>query len=169
MLRPGYYGSLSWSIGSSPSEFIRFRMHEGGMELTYKYRQAGDDEWHEVNERVPFAFTGQHLGGRRRWFMCLSCGRRCGVLYGGTHFRCRKCWNLAYASQHESPSSRAISKAQKLRRRLGGSESLDDPFPERPKGMHRRTYQRLRAEGEALDMQADAMLAVYMGAFLGRH
>jgi hypothetical protein len=35
--------------------------------------------------------------------------------------------------------------------------------------MHRRTYQRLRAEGEALDMQADAMLAVYMGAFLGRH
>lgn len=168
MLRPGYRGSLSWNVGGSPSGSISFHMHQSGMELIYKYRKAGEDEWRDVSETIPFAFTGQHLGGRRRWFVCLSCGRRCGVLYGGTHYRCRKCWNLAYASQSESPSSRAISKAQKLRRRLGGSESLDDAFPKRPKGMHRRTYQRLRAKGEALDMQADAMLAGYMAIFLGR-
>lgn len=167
MLRPGYCGSLSWNRGGEPAGDIRFRMHESGMELIYKYRSAGEDEWRDVNEFVPFAFTDQHLGGRRRWFQCKSCRRLCAVLYGGTHYRCRKCWNLAYQTQNEDPASRAIMKAGKLRKRLGGSECTEDPFPDKPKGMHWRTYERLRSKGEALDERAEYLGWTRLGRLLG--
>jgi len=155
MLRPGYHGSLSWNCGGEPAGTIRFEMHDFGIQLIYKYRSAGEDEWRDVNEIIPFAYTDQHLGGRRRWFQCKSCSRLCAVLYGGTRYRCRKCWNLAYQSQHNDAPSRALAKAQKLRRRLGGSEDMDDFFPEKPKGMHWRTYNGLRTRMEALDETAD--------------
>lgn len=166
MLQPGYYGSLSWNRGGEPSGNIRFRMYESSMELIYKYRAHGGGEWREVNETVPFAYTVQRLGGRRRWFVCLSCGGKCAVLYGGTHYRCRKCWNLAYQSQHEAPYQRALSKAQKFRQRLGGSLCTDDPFPEKPKGMHWRTYDRLAERGEALDEQAERAGLAMFGALM---
>jgi hypothetical protein len=165
LLRPGYYGSLSWSFGGRPSGDIRFRMHESSIELIYKFRKAGGD-WEDVQEHVPFSFTEQHLGGHRRWFMCLSCRRKCAVLYGGTHYRCRKCWNLAYTSQHEQPYQRAVSKAQKLRQRLGGSASLDEPFPPKPKGMHWRTYNSLRKRGERFDDQAENLTLVMFARFI---
>ncbi len=166
MLRPGYHGQLSWNYGGKPSGNINFRMHVDSIELIYGYRKADEDEWLEVREHVPFAFTAQNFGGQRRWFVCLSCGRKCAVLYGGTHYRCRKCWNLAYQSQHELPHFRALSQAQKYRRRLGGSECTYDPFPERPKGMHRRTYNRIRERGEGLDEQADRLAVAMFGKLL---
>ena len=52
---------------------------------------------------------------------------------------------LAYASQQESPRSRVISRSRKIRMRLGGSPDVLQPFPKRPRGMHQRTYMRLRA------------------------
>jgi hypothetical protein len=41
---------------------------------------------------------------------------------------------------------RGVFKAQKIRTRLGGSVNLFEPFPEKPKRMHWRTYLRLRGE-----------------------
>jgi hypothetical protein len=41
-----------------------------------------------------------------------------------------------------------LAKAQAVRERLGGSPSLDDPFPEKPRGMHWRTYRKLQAQDE---------------------
>ncbi len=37
--------------------------------------------------------------------------------------------------------------ARAIGRRLGGSINLLEPFPERPKGMHRETYARWRRKG----------------------
>jgi hypothetical protein len=40
-----------------------------------------------------------------------------------------------------------MRKAQKIRRRLGGSGSLDEPFPDKPASMHWRKYLRIQEMG----------------------
>lgn len=49
----------------------------------------------------------------------------------------------AIKSQHESHLDRQISKAHTIRTKLGGEAGLLTPFPDRPKGMHRKSYQKL--------------------------
>jgi hypothetical protein len=44
--------------------------------------------------------------------------------------------------------ARSVPQARKIRMRLGDGVDLLAPFPA-PKGMHRRTFQRLRARAEA--------------------
>jgi len=76
------------------------------------------------------------------WFLCPGCGRRCAVLHWQGRARCRRCARLAYRSQSESPSDRALRRARAIRRSLGGSGDLSESLPPRPKGMRRPTYIR---------------------------
>lgn len=85
------------------------------------------------------------------------CGRRVAMLHcAGELFACRRCYGLAYASQHEGLRHRGLVKAQKIRMRLGGSLDILEEFPDRPRGMHRRTYKRLR---DAHDLAAARPMA----------
>ena len=61
-------------------------------------------------------------------------------------YLCRKCHNLAYPCQRESPVDRAFRRANLIRIRLGGEPGTAYPFPRRPKHMHRRTYNDLEYE-----------------------
>jgi hypothetical protein len=61
------------------------------------------------------------------------------------HMACRRCFGLAYASQREPVRRRGLMKAQKIRMGLGGSPSMMDRFPDRPKGMRWKTYNQLQA------------------------
>jgi hypothetical protein len=61
----------------------------------------------------------------------------------GKYFLCRHCYDLSYQSQREDKMHRALHRAQDIRRRLGGSASMMEPFPEKPKGMHYDTYMGL--------------------------
>ncbi len=51
---------------------------------------------------------------------------------------------LAYESQQQTEFLRGLRKAQKIRVRLGGTPNLLHPFPEKPKGMHWRSYRRIK-------------------------
>ena len=99
---------------------------------------------------VEMDWTRLPSGGKRPWFRCPSCGRRCGVLYSlGSRIICRKCGGLSYESQYEPKYFGALRKALKIRGRLGGSANMTEPFPSRPRYMHRRTYECLRRRYEA--------------------
>jgi hypothetical protein len=149
-LRVGQFFSWSWTCGGEPSGNINVRTEANAVVLMYRSRSYGATEWKSVEQRVPIIWTACHLGGRRPWFVCSVysggryCGRRVALLFSaGELFACRRCYGLAYASQHEAVHHRGLGKAQKVRMRLGGSPSMLEPFPDKPKGMHWCTYERL--------------------------
>jgi hypothetical protein len=170
-LSPGQHFSWSWTRGVEPAGSIRVRTECDAVVLIYRSGSWSASEWKSIEQRVPITWTACHLGGQRPWFVCSVysngryCGRRVAVLYcAGELFACRRCYGLAYASQQETPRDRNIGQARKIRMRLGGGPSLLDPFPPKPKRMHWRTYQRLRARAQA----AEGMSFAYTERWLSR-
>lgn len=107
--------------------------------------------------------TTCHFGGTRQWFLCPLCDQRCAILYP---VHCRKCLGARYAIERKSPESRRISKALKIRAALGQKDGgLIAPFPARPKGMHQKTYERIKGEAEEIEAQ----IGLDNGKFLERY
>ena len=129
----GFPVSLSWSYGGDPVGSIGLQATADGVRLFYRTRR-NDDEWYDVDETIPTVWTPTRFGGRRQWFICLKCGRRCRILYGGSRFRCRRCHRLSYSSQAESRADRATRAMFKIVRRLDPEENCND-LPPKPKGM----------------------------------
>ena len=122
------------------------------LQLSYRHRRNGG-EWQDIEERVPVVRVRCRFGGTRPYFVCpgvvsgKACGRRVVKLYGADrYFLCRHCYRLPYASQNESEIDRVARRANNIRMRLGGEPGLAWAFPVRPKGMWRRTYDRLYRE-----------------------
>jgi hypothetical protein len=72
------------------------------------------------------------------------------VLYlapGRARFACRRCGRLRYRSQRETMTTRWQRRAERIWARLGG-ESFIDGHIHKPKGMHRRTFNRLMDEAD---------------------
>jgi hypothetical protein len=151
--RLGYLESsrlFSWAWTRDGERVASISVEAGHHSVTLKYRiRSYGEDWSDVEQRVAIAWTPCRFGGARPWFMCsvqsngVYCGRRVTKLYGvGRLFACRHCYRLAYTSQQESARDRGLWKAQKIRIRLGGSAIMLD-FPDKPTGMHWRTYDRL--------------------------
>ena len=137
-------GTITWTNGDSVTASVSVSGDGDGITLTYVVAKQ------EIKERISLSNTPLHLGGYRSWFLCPGCDRRVAVLYGGKRFRCRHCLNLRYQSQRETPRFRAISRIQRVRKKLGGTDNLLQPALGRPRYMHCRTYQQLiREEAEA--------------------
>jgi len=143
LLKPRSWFSLRWSRAGRETGSIRGAMigdaKPEGVILTYRHRSGPGNEWEDVHEPVSLDWTACNFGGERPWFVCpgAGCGRRVGLLYGpGRYFLCRHCYDLVYESQREDKMHQALRRAQNIRRRLGGSANMMEPFPEKPKGMH---------------------------------
>ncbi len=107
------------------------------LELDYNTRLWGEKE--RVNYKIRLDYTQPHFGGYRFWFICPIKQIRAGVLYhpyGGKYFVSRQASNLKYASQSEGYADRAINRMWKAKNKLEYEYC-------RPKGMHRKTYERL--------------------------
>ncbi|PBB77888.1 hypothetical protein CK218_27685 [Mesorhizobium sp. WSM3879] len=150
LLAPGRRAELTWDVGGRPSGSIGIFTGEGSLELTHR-RRGTAQAWQQIREVIALDSTEQHFGGERHWFICPCCGRRCATLYAGEQFRCRLCLDLSYRSQSEDPRTRCLSKARKLRQRLGGSANLPLQLFDKPTGMHWRTYNRLYEKALVLE------------------
>ena len=160
LLMSGRWFTLRWLRGDRETGSIRGAV-EGNVRaerviLLYRHRNGPGGEWEDVGEPVPLSWTACNLGGERPWFICpgAGCGRRVAILYGpGKYFLCRHCYDLVYQSQRDNAMYRALHRAQDIRRQLGGSANMTEPFPEKPKGMHHETYMRLWWEHHEAEME----------------
>jgi hypothetical protein len=145
----------------------RFELRDPGLPLP---TPLSDDELKEMmkavtldNQILRITHLPWHFGGNRSYFLC-DCGRRVGTLYRppGHPWRCRKCYQLTYATRQAAPRQRLILKAQKVREQLGGKLGVLDVFPDKPKGMHWRRYDRLRRFHDQAVENSLAMLSPYI-------
>ena len=165
LLKPGQSYSLSWNMNGEPSGNITYMANEGHLFLDFKARDYGEEEWTPVKQTIRFDYTHVNFDGQRQWLVCPRCQRRCRILYGGGRFYCRKCYRLKYQSQSEDSAQRAITRAQATRKRLGGFEGIDDPFPTKPKGMHWKTYNRLAEADDEAGQRWDAAMMGFIAEF----
>ena len=160
-LRPGWAGNWQWTRDGERAAWIGLRAELDQLRLIYRVRVGGGD-WQDVAENVRIVRVACRYGGMRPYFECPGvvngrvCGRRIAKLYGhGRYFLCRHCYRLVYASQSEGELDRKLRRANKIKQRLGGEPGLAYPFPDRPKGMWRRTYERLHDQTFEIEMRAD--------------
>lgn len=106
----------------------------------------------ETSMFIEIISTPGGYGGVRYWFRCprSSCARRCSVLYreratNARAFTCRVCSGLRYATQVLGKSELTLHR---VARRLVRLRFTPGHPITRPKGMHRRTFDRLRREIE---------------------
>lgn len=122
---------------------------------------------------VPVIYTRPHFGGRRAWFRCPNCSRRCTLVYGrNRQWGCRCCWRANYPSQKEDRLDRLVRRAGALRRRLGDA-TIDHVHcvgipPDKPRGMHWRTYDRLTADLEHVEREIARLFHEQARRLLGR-
>lgn len=168
MLKPGKASSITWSRDGRTTGITGVIAHEDAVELI-GFARDHEGKLKPVSQWVSLVETDTQFGGRRKWFCCPGCGRRCRVLYGGSRYLCRQCRGLVYASQFEQPQYRSLRRAQSIRRRLGGSGDITDPFPAKPKHMHWSTYARLQDLDEELQDSWAAGMMVWIRESFPRH
>ena len=110
-----------------------------------------------VHAWIDFAWTFPFCGGRRLWFVCPSCGRRCGVVYLAKKVACRKCHSLLYPCQMETGGSKGLALLQRWRLKVneGG---------EKPRYMHSDKYYAYK---DRIDERETASLLQLFGGIRG--
>ena len=164
LLTPGRAFGWQWNVCGREVFSIQARSEAERLILNYRTRSRGG-EWQPKEYPVYLEWTNCTLGGRRPWFLCPTngCGRRVAVLFGASIFACRHCQKLAYECQRETDDDRAARRADTIRRRLGWGAGIANPEGGKPKGMHWRTFVRLKAEYSVYANVAWAGIAERLG------
>lgn len=140
-VRDGSQWAMTVTPWRQPTAYLRIQRRAG--ELIVQFDSGNV-------RRVPVEDAPCRFGGSRAWLRCTWCDGRAAVLYLVGHaFKCRRCAGLAYPSQLEQAHARAVRSHDKIKARLIG------PHGTKPKGMHWRTFERLRAELERRRQVAD--------------
>ena len=146
------YRSFGWQWLRSGKVVASIQVHTetNRVILNYRHQSKGED-WKDESYPVNLVWTTCHLGGKRPWFLCPAqgCGRRVAILYCGGIFACRQCYRLTYPSQRETRYYRAMHRADKIRDRLGWKPGILNDHGPKPRGMHWRTFERLKKEHDA--------------------
>ena len=126
-LESTFSGNISWinSLGRK-SEIGLCSLGPSVLRFNYTITKHYTNEKKTFDYQVHLDTTPCNFGGKRWWFKCPHCWRRCQFLYlppGGNYFLCRLCHNLTYESQQEGKTKfstmfKAFSKIPELEKRL---------------------------------------------------
>jgi hypothetical protein len=167
LLADGSGFSWYWMRDGERVADIRVWIAGDRVRVSYRYRRNGG-EWRAIAENISLVTMPCHLGGERVFFLCPGCVRRAAKLYlDSPYFRCRRCCALPYSTQQETVLDRANRKASKLRKKLKDDGGIGDPIWNKPKGMHWRTYERLKAKVEEQDEIANFAFVCRAGRMIG--
>jgi hypothetical protein len=158
---PGRHGKATFPFeaGEFPVVLTIDCRSEGAGFIDFAHETRDTSDPRQICYRVWLNWSRPYFGGRRYWFCCPGTGERSAILFlplGGHRFMSRAAYRLGYACQRESRSDRLMRKARKLHRELGGDgEALGQDAPDKPKGMHWRTYEHKVARWQAAEERAD--------------
>jgi hypothetical protein len=159
-LAAGRCFSWKWTRGDEPAGSIGVRVY-GPDSLRLEYMVGEEGARRDGSQVIGLAHTSCGYGGSRPWFLCPVCQRRAGVLFlRSGRFACRTCQRVSYASQSGDLIDALWRKLAKIEQRLG-------EHWRRPKGMRRRTYDRLFAELVDCEERRDAALAHALSRLMG--
>lgn len=157
-------GGIEWKRGGKAISSIGIEVNvldHFYMRLFYTQTNRFTGKKTELDYKVKLVTTSCNFGGVRYWFICplvvdgRSCGRRVGKLYlpeSSKYFGCRHCYDLTYESCQKSGSfhyenvEKHAKRMRKIREKLGGTSSLIERFPPKPKGMRWEKYDKLISE-----------------------
>jgi len=151
---------LNWKVNDVIKSRVQVEVKNESIILSYSYR-INNGDWNDVEQVVQLTYTDCNYGGRRAWFRCSNCGSRVAKLFvQNPHFVCRHCCNLNYRSQSESISDRSHRKAIDIRRKLkfDPERKLPIAYMPKPKGMHWKTFEKLRQQGMRAEQMYVALL-----------
>lgn len=127
---------------------------------------------------IQLARISNGFGGSRAFWFCPGCGERFRYLYlTSSGFRCRKCAGLNYKTQQDWKDCRYYFDlgVQFAREKLGcefppGFSVFDFKSftPDKPKGMHRSTYDRLMRRYERYQEQCREAFIAEALAIIGK-
>jgi hypothetical protein len=152
-VKPGAFvtSNISWSNARTGKEQASiglqanlYDLHAAWVRLHYSVGDKPQD-YRVWLRRVPC-----RLGGFRWWWQCPRTGHDSAKLYlppGGTMFLSRRAYRMAYISERGGPIDRSHRRQARLYAKLGEDYVLfNECPPNRPKGMHQKTFERLEAE-----------------------
>lgn len=168
-------GSLRWTCRGEPTGNVSYTCNmrdpeDSYLELRFTVTRHSTGEKKDYVQRIHLSSTRPYFGGRRWWMHCPVNGSRVGKLYvpsGGDTFASRKAWAIGYRSQRLAERDKPFEALFRLQRRLGCPEGWEQPI-RRPKGMWRRTYERLEEEYWELDAQCAVTMMGVIGLLKGR-
>ena len=143
-LEPGWQGRWQFTKSGETSDSVELHTELDHISVAFRTCDSRG-KYHTTRQIINIVHIRCRFGGNRPFFLCpggVNCGHRVTKLYHprGGYILCRHCHKLTYASQSKSELGRARRRADKIRRRLGGESGLF----EKPKGMHRKTFQKLK-------------------------
>jgi hypothetical protein len=150
LLTPGVTFDWHWNEDNQCVSSIGVRVKAADhLTLQYRWQPSGTD-W--LNEAVTVCLvrTACNYSGSRQWFICPCCARRVAVLYMASgKWACRHSLNLTYTSQSLNRFDRLHRNKMRIDFKLNAGGGC------RPKGMHEKTYRRLRVASIYNEMALD--------------
>jgi hypothetical protein len=169
-LKPGSKGHWRWIRDGEVSAWIDIlRVGYDYLDLSYPAINAEGLQY-DVRQTICLVRVPCNFGGNRVYFRCVSKknGPRCQKLVTklfrvGLYFHCRHCERLSYESQSKDVWERAYRRTVKIRMRLGA-----EPGSFKPKGMHWRTFEKLKDELFKAEAKREERFALFEARFSAR-